>query len=93
MALMASETAARSGAMTIGGTPGMQTCMSLAITCDYILIGEELYAVGAYLSKDPAMYGTIAATDVLRVFFAAFIIVGLLLSIAGSNALVNFLKI
>jgi len=33
-------------------------------TCDYTLIGEELYAASAYLSREPVLVGTLRGQDI-----------------------------
>ena len=33
-------------------------------TCDYTLIGEELYAASAYLSREPVQLGTLRGQDI-----------------------------
>jgi hypothetical protein len=91
--LVVSEVVARSGALSIGGGLNLQTIMAMALSCTYTLIGgEELYAVGAYVSKDPAMTGTVVTQDVFRLIFAVLILIGTFLSIAGNKFLVDLLK-
>ena len=45
-------------------------------TCDYTLIGEELYAASAYLSRDPALVGTLRGQDVGKGFLLVGLVVG-----------------
>ncbi len=33
------------------------------VTCDYTLIGEELFAASAYLSRDPQQLGSLKGHD------------------------------
>jgi hypothetical protein len=49
------------------------------------LIGEELYAGGAYLSESPLQIGGVLAQDVLRYIVIATIIGLAILSIVGTN--------
>ncbi len=37
------------------------------------MIGEELYAGAAYVSRDPVIYGTVVSQDILR--FALYVII------------------
>lgn len=60
------EAGARAGAMQIGGTGRLYQVPFIASLCDFSLIGEELLAAGAYVSKELAMLGSIQASDVLR---------------------------
>lgn len=65
--LMIAETGYRVGAIQIGGT-GTKTIQMpfLVAVCDYTLIGEEIYAAGAYISRAPAMLATILAGDIAK---------------------------
>ena len=45
-------------------------------TCDYTLIGEELFGASAYLSREPVQVATLAAQDRVKLLFVAFIVVG-----------------
>jgi len=56
-----------------------------ALTCDYIFIGEEIYAAGAKVTDNPYMIASIAAEENLKYIFLAILIVGLLLSVVGVN--------
>ena len=51
--LLLAETGAATGAMQIAGTDAEHQLPFFVATCDYTLIGEELYAASAYLSRDP----------------------------------------
>ena len=47
------------GAIQIAGTDSDHQLPFFVTTCDYTLIGEELYAASAYLSKEPIQIGTL----------------------------------
>ena len=49
-------------------------------TCDYTLIGEELYAASAYLSKEPIQIGTLRGQDLGKAFILSVIGIGTLLA-------------
>ena len=72
------ETAAELGAYQIGGLPTGTVGMSgmWACACDYLLIAEEAYIAGAYLSKNISQFGTIAGTDVCSWIFLFLIVLG-----------------
>lgn len=84
---MCAEIAARQGAMRVGGSSLMSSVMALAVTCDYVIIGEEVLACGAYASKDPTMLGSVVTQDVFRMILTGLLILGLILSIAGIKTL------
>ena len=45
-------------------------------TCDYTLIGEELFGASAYLSREPVQVATLAAQDRFKLFLCAIILMG-----------------
>jgi hypothetical protein len=47
--------------------------------CDYTLIGEELFAASAYLSKDPKLLGSLKGQDVGKFIFLLAIFIGAIL--------------
>ncbi len=62
--LLLAETGATTGAIQIAGTDAEHQLPFFVTTCDYTLIGEELYAASAYLSREPALVGTLRAQDI-----------------------------
>lgn len=90
--LLFAEAGFRQGAIQIGGTNTITVVPFFVGTCDYTLIGEEIFAAGAYVSKEPVLISTIAAQDIGKIFALLFIISGLLLYAFG-NPVVNLLKI
>ncbi len=56
------------------------------------MIGEEFYAGAAALSKEPVIYGSVVAQDMGRVAFTVIIIVGAILSTAGSKAVIDLIN-
>jgi hypothetical protein len=71
------------GAITIGGTARMTQIPVVVIMSDYSLIGEEIYATGAYITKDPEQLGIISGKDITKWFCIALLIVGIILSFAA----------
>jgi hypothetical protein len=59
-------------------------------TCDYTLIGEELYAASAYLSKEPIQIGTLRGQDLGKAFILAVIGVGTAVATIGVMAGVDW---
>ncbi|MBI4656089.1 MAG: hypothetical protein HY746_04980 [Elusimicrobia bacterium] len=74
--LLLTEIGSHTGAIQIAGTDAEHQLPFFFITCDYTLIGEELYAAGAYLSKDPVLVGTLRGQDIGKVFAMAVILLG-----------------
>jgi len=71
------------GAIQIAGTGRMLQQSFFAVVCDYNIIGEECYAAGAYVSKDPVQLASIAGQDLGKFVAVALIIVGAILMIFG----------
>jgi hypothetical protein len=84
------ETGNSIGAVQVGGTLGSMDFMS--VFCDYILIGEELFAASAAISKDKNTIATIAGQDWVKLIVLGILIVGTLVSLAGSDAIVRLLE-
>ena len=57
--------------------------ITFVTTCDYTLIGEELYAASAYLSKEPIQIGTLRGQDIGKAFILSVMAVGTLLATLG----------
>lgn len=82
--LLFTESGFRQGAIQIAGTARTSQIPFFVATCDYTLIGEEIFAAGAYLSKEPSQVATIAAQDIGKIFALLLLISGLLLYAWGN---------
>ena len=72
----------RRSAFTIGGTESLAGQSILFASTDQPLIGEELYATGAYLDAGPAHHASLRVQDILRwllIFTIALLALGNLL--------------
>jgi len=87
--LILAETANLVGAIQIAGTAMPSQLPFFFAACDYTLIGEELFAASAYLSRDPKLLGSLKGQDVGKFIFLLVILVGVVLltlnSILGMN--------
>jgi len=88
-ALLMTETGNSTGAIQISGTDAVTQIPFFITTCDYTLIGEELYAASAYLAREPLQLGTLKAVDYFKFCIISFIVVGALLSSAHVTFLIN----
>ena len=77
--LLLAETGQSTGAIQIAGTAEISQLPFFVCACDYTLIGEELYAAGAYLSRQPAMLGSIKGQDWTKAAVGGAIILGVIL--------------
>ena len=60
--------------------------------CDYTLIGEELYAASAYLSKEPRLLGSLRGQDWGKVLIFAAIALGVILELSGITWITTLLQ-
>lgn len=61
--LTLAEAGSRTGAIQVSGTANTHQLPFLVATCDYTLIGEEIYAAGTYLSRNGAQIGSLVAQE------------------------------
>jgi len=93
--LILAETGSLSGAIQIAGTDAVTQLPFFITTCDYTLIGEELYAASAYLGREPRQLGSIKGQDACKAVVMAFITLGVILSIISAitgNQSIMFLQ-
>jgi hypothetical protein len=77
--LILAETGNSIGAIQIAGTAMPSQLPFFVAACDYTLIGEELFAASAYLSKEPKLLGSLKGQDIGKAIILVAIIVGLVL--------------
>ncbi len=82
--LILAETGSLSGAIQIAGTDAVTQLPFFITTCDYTLIGEELYAASAYLGREPKQLGSIRGQDACKAVIMGFIALGVVLSIIAA---------
>jgi hypothetical protein len=82
--LILAETGNSIGAIQIAGTAMPTQLPFFVAACDYTLIGEELFAASAYLSKDERMIGSLKGQDVGKGIAMFFIILGTIVATVGS---------
>ncbi len=82
--LLLAETGAQAGSIQIAGTDADHQLPFFVTACDYTLIGEELYAASAYLSREPVLLGTLRGQDIGKGFLLGVILIGTLLATFGA---------
>ena len=90
--LQLAETGARIGAMQIAGTAQTSQIAFFLITTDYCLIGEEIYSVGAYLSDDTDLIGSLAGQDIGRLLAVALGLLGAIVTSMGSDVMLKLFR-
>ena len=81
--LLLAETGASTGAIQIAGTDSYTQLPFFITTCDYTLMGEELYAASAYLAREPKLLGSLKGQDVGKTILLLVILLGTLLASLG----------
>ena len=83
-----------SGAIQIAGTTNTTQLPFFMAACDYTLLGEEIFAASAYLSKEPVLVGSVVGQDLGKILTFAVIVIGSILqNIQGkANWLSGILK-
>ncbi|MBM4030297.1 MAG: hypothetical protein FJ291_00755 [Planctomycetes bacterium] len=76
--LLLAETGASTGAIQIAGTDSYTQIPFFITACDYTLIGEEIFAASAYLSREPKMLGSLRGQDVGKAVVMIAIVAGTL---------------
>jgi hypothetical protein len=84
--LILAETGSLSGAIQIAGTDAVTQLPFFITTCDYTLIGEELYAASAYLGREPRQLASIKGQDWFKAVLMLLIGTGLVLSVLSALA-------
>jgi hypothetical protein len=83
--LILAETGYSTGAIQIAGTADLAQLPFFVTTCDYTLLGEELYAASAYLSREPVLLGSIKAQDTVKAIIMVTIGAGIVFWAFGSD--------
>lgn len=86
-ALILAEAGSQVGALQIAITASMHQLPFFVAACDYTIIGEELFAAGAYVSQDKVKLGGIAAQDIIKIAVMIIIVIGTIMASSGSDAI------
>lgn len=90
--LILAETGNSIGAIQIAGTDSEHQLPFFIAACDYTLIGEELYAASAYLSKEPMLLGSLRGQDWGKVLIFITMVLGVILELSGVNWITTLLQ-
>jgi hypothetical protein len=77
------EAGERSRSLTVAGSDSLPAQAVLFATADEPLLGEELYAAGAYLGAGAAHTASIGMQDIMRWVLVVAIIIGAILKLSG----------
>lgn len=82
--LVLAEAGQAVGAMQVAASVSPEQVPFFICTCDYTLIGEELYAASAYLTREPVQVGSLLGQDKAKLLFFILIIIGVVLATLSS---------
>ena len=77
------EAGERSRSLTVAGSDSLPAQAVLYATTDEPLLGEELYAAGAYLGAGAAHTASLGMQDILRWLLAVIIVIGAIFKLLG----------
>ena len=78
-ALILAEAGSGTGAIQIAGTADVAQIPFFIVACDYTLIGEELFAASAYLSREPLLLGSLKGQDLAKFIIIVALVAGIVL--------------
>jgi len=91
--LILAETGNSIGAIQIAGTDSSIQMSFFVVACDYVLIGEELFAASGYLSHDPQVLGSLKGSDYSKLIIIALMFIGVILVLLGNLKILDWLSI
>lgn len=91
--LILAETGNTIGAIQIAGTDSTIQMSFFVVTCDYVLLGEELFAASGYLSQDPQVLGSLKGSDYTKIIIVLVMIIGVIMLLAGNSSMLDWLSI
>lgn len=74
--LILAEAGQQIGSFQVAATTSPEQIPFFITACDYTLIGEEVYASGAYLSKEPVQTGSLKGQDYGKLAILSLILMG-----------------
>lgn len=74
--LILAETGQQIGAMQVAATTSNEQIPFFITSCDYTLIGEELFAAGAFLSSDGVLRSSLRGQDISKLCLLLIVLLG-----------------
>lgn len=78
--LILAEAGQQVGAMQVAASVSPEQVAFFICACDYTLIGEELYASSAYLSREPIQLGSLCGQDRAKMVLIILILIGVIIA-------------
>lgn len=83
--LILAEAGQQVGAIQVAGTTSFHQIPFFITTCDYTIIGEELFAASAYLTKQPTALGSLIGQDMSKMIIFATVVLGVVFATWYAN--------
>ena len=90
--MMLTEISNLQGSIQVAATAQTAQLPFFIAACDYTLIGEELFAAGAYLATDHVPKANLVVLDYFKIATAVLLVVGALLATMGNTWLYELLR-
>lgn len=90
--LLFAEKGHQLGAIQVAGTANVHQLPFFVTACDYTLIGEEMYAASAYLTRQPVLLANIVAQDYGKLSAIIVILAGAIITTFGGKSYLSFLS-
>jgi hypothetical protein len=90
--LIMAETGASTGAIQIAGTDQITQLPFFVTACDFTLIGEELYAASAYISKEPLLLGAIKGEDLGKIVILSVLAIASIIGLLTRFPVLNIFR-
>ncbi len=87
--LVLAETGASVGSIQIAGTDAVTQLPFFITSCDYTLIGEELYAASAYLSREPVLLGGLKGQDTVKFIAGLFLVAAVIVATLAATGVIE----
>ncbi|MHC4846738.1 MAG: DUF6754 domain-containing protein, partial [Planctomycetota bacterium] len=87
--LILAETGFMGGAIQVAGTAKQHQLPFFVAACDYTIMGEEYFAVTAYLTREPNLLATIHAGDIIKLIGIVILVVGIVLATVAPDAVIT----
>lgn len=91
--LLLSEAGHDAGGIQIAGTANISQVPYFVASCDYTLIGEEIFVASAVLSRDAVQLGSIRGQDIVKALVWVMVVVGAVSRMFGSKWLVDLMSV
>jgi hypothetical protein len=85
-ALILAEAGNTVGAIQIAGTTNAYQIPFFVVACDYVILGDEMFAAGAHFTNNKTHLGSLRGEDLVKAICLAIMVIGALVTTAGSDA-------